>query len=426
MEYYILTVLWVAIENLFCFMLLSAFFPVKRSRAVMSLAYLFYCVLQTILVSISPAELHPFIAITALLLISLYLFDGKWIPKLIICVLGLLVLVIMDNVTVYGAMAVLGLSYEEFVFRRLLYSTVITAEKLFVLFLGWYLCRFRAIREFHIQSRWMLLALLFPLFSLVFLITLFLQSQNKADLSIGIVILSAGLALANIGVQFTIYYMEKATRKEQEDLLLRRQMDLQAENILALEKSYRAQRQNVHEFRHHLQTLQTLLEENQISKAQDYLNTLRETQAVRVFSVRSGHSILDVVLNEKYQAAQEKNISMQIQVNDLSALSLPTDALVVLLSNLLDNAIEAAEKCAGSKEIECKLLLEDSLYLSVGNTTQEVNIVNGQIATTKADKLDHGYGLMAVRKILDGWKAEYTFGYKDGWFQFAAEIPIPQ
>ena len=421
---YILTILWVAIENLFCFMLLSAFFPAKRSRAVMGLAYLFYCVSQTVLVSICPAELHPFIAITTLLLISLYLFGGKLIPKLIICVLGLLVLVIMDTVTVYGAMAALGLSYEEFVFRRLLYSTVITAEKLFILFLGWYLCRFRAIREFHIQSRWMLLALLFPLFSLVFLTTLFLQSKNEADLSIGIVILSAGLALANIGVQFTIYYMEKATRKEQEDLLLRRQMDLQAENILALEKSYRAQRQNVHEFRHHLQTLQTLLEENQISKAQEYLNTLRETQAVRVFSVRSGHSILDVVLNEKYQAAQEKNIAMQIQVNDLSALSLPTDALVVLLSNLLDNAIEAAEQCPDHREIQCTLQLQDSFYLSVRNSSHAVAIVDGQIATTKADKLDHGYGLMAVRKILDGWKAEYTFGYKDGWFQFAAEIPL--
>ena len=394
---YILTILWVAIENLFCLMLLSAFFPAKRSRAVMGLAYLFYCVLQIVLVSISPAELHPFIAITTLLLVSLYLFGGKWIPKLIICVLGLLVLVIMDTVTVYGAMAALGLSYEEFVFRRLLYSTVITAEKLFVLFLGWYLCRFRAIREFHIQSRWMLLALLFPLFSLVFLMTLFLQSQNEADLSIGIVILSAGLALANIGVQFTIYY---------------------------LEKSYRAQRQNVHEFRHHLQTLQTLLEENQISKAQEYLNTLRETQAVRVFSVRSGHSILDVVLNEKYQAAQEKNIAMQIQVNDLSALSLPTDALVVLLSNLLDNAIEAAEQCPDHREIQCTLQLQDSFYLSVRNSSHAVAIVDGQIATTKADKLDHGYGLMAVRKILDGWKAEYTFGYKDGWFQFAAEIPL--
>ena len=117
---------------------------------------------------------------------------------------------------------------------------------------------------------------------------------------------------------------------------------------------------------------------------------------------------------------------MQIQVNDLSAFPLPEDATVVLLSNLLDNAIEAAEKCAGTKEIACCLLLEDSLYLSVRNTSPKVAIYNGHIPTTKADKLNHGYGLATIRGILDQWNAEYTFNYAGGWFQFAAEVPRPQ
>jgi sensor histidine kinase regulating citrate/malate metabolism len=47
------------------------------------------------------------------------------------------------------------------------------------------------------------------------------------------------------------------------------------------------------------------------------------------------------VLNQKYQQAQEHDIDVQMQVNDLSSVSIYTDHLVVLLSNLLDNAIEA-------------------------------------------------------------------------------------
>ncbi len=425
MEYIILTVLWVAIENLFLFMLLSAFFPVKRSRAVMGLAYLFYCVLQTVLVSIYPDELHPFIAITTLLLISLYLFDGKWIPKLIICVLGLLVLAIMDTVTVYGATAVLGLSYEEFVSRRLLYSTVATAQKLFILFFGWYLCRFRTIREFHIQSRWMLLALLFPLFSLVFIITLFLQAQNEADLSIGAVLLSGGLAVANIGVQFAIYSLEEATRKDQEAALLRQQIALQGEEYRELENTYRAQRQAAHDFHQHLQTIRALAEGSASGALLDYLDEVQQMDTSRIFIANTGNPVIDAVLNKKNQIAQEKNITLRLQVNDLAAFPLPLDAMVVLLSNLLDNAIEAAEKCAGAKEIECNLLLENTLYISVGNTSQEVTIINGQVATTKADKLNHGYGLATIRGILNQWNAEYAFNYADGWFQFAAEVPIP-
>lgn len=38
-----------------------------------------------------------------------------------------------------------------------------------------------------------------------------------------------------------------------------------------------------------------------------------------------------------------KNISFQMQLDDLSQFPLPDDELVVVLANLLDNAIEACE-----------------------------------------------------------------------------------
>ena len=146
----------------------------------------------------------------------------------------------------------------------------------------------------------------------------------------------------------------------------------------------------------------------------------------RIFIANTGNPVIDAVLDKKNQIAQEKNVTLRLQVNDLAAFPLPLDAMVVLLSNLLDNAIEAAEKCAGAKEIECNLLLENTLYISVGNTSQEVSIINGQVATTKADNLNHGYGLATIRGILDQWNAEYAFNYSGGWFQFAAEVPIPE
>ncbi len=366
------------------------------------------------------------VGITILLLTSYYLFDGKFSTRLILCVNAGLFMAFMDMITVFGFSAALGLSPTEFVFRKLLYSAVITAEHLIILLLAFLLRQFSPSQGGRMRGRWLLLALIFPAFSLAFLWVLCYQALDQADLSIGTVVVSAGLTLANIGVQFAIFSLVKSTQKDREAALMWQQISLQSENITALEKSYRAQRQSVHEFRHHLQTLHTLLEEKQLSKALEYLDTLQQTQTVRVFSVNSKNSILDVVLNEKYQTAQQKGIAMQIQVNDLAAFPLPEDATVVLLSNLLDNAIEAAERCTGTKEIECNLILEDNIYLTVGNTSLEVSIFNGHIVTTKADKLNHGYGLATVRGILDQWNAKYTFKYTDGWFQFAAEVPRPQ
>lgn len=115
---------------------------------------------------------------------------------------------------------------------------------------------------------------------------------------------------------------------------------------------------------------------------------------------------------------------MRVQVNDLSSISYQTDELVVLLSNLLDNAIEACLRLDGHREILCSILKEDSVYISIRNTSNPVVIVNNEIPTSKSEVTEHGFGIPAVKYILEQQNAEYTFAYKDGWFQFVAEIPL--
>ena len=113
---------------------------------------------------------------------------------------------------------------------------------------------------------------------------------------------------------------------------------------------------------------------------------------------------------------------MEVKVNDLSSVSIPTDTLVVLLSNLLDNAIEACQRLEGRREIVCNILQEDALYISIRNTSLPVMIQKGKLPPSTKRSLEHGYGLSAVVYTLEQLQAEYTFTYQDGWFQFAAEI----
>ena len=73
--------------------------------------------------------------------------------------------------------------------------------------------------------------------------------------------------------------------------------------------------------------------------------------------------------------------------------------------------------------MECSMILQDSLFLSVRNTSPAVTVHGKYIPTTKEPKREHGYGLRAICRILDQNKAQYFFRYADGWFEFAAEIP---
>ena len=230
------------------------------------------------------------------------------------------------------------------------------------------------------------------------------------------------LAVLPVRLWKPMRFVRHSDEPDQDTLLLRQHMEMQQESMRALEQNYRQQRKNTHEFEHHLQVLRDLLDRGETERAREYLHRLKKNRAIHLMSVYSHHPVIDVILNQKYQVAQENEIKMQIRVNDLSSVDIPADYLVVVLTNLLDNAIEACRRIDGYREIRCSVLYDDGLYISIRNTSELVQVVDGKIPTSKQDSLSHGFGLMSVGYVLDKLGAEYTFGYEDGWFNFAAEI----
>lgn len=214
--------------------------------------------------------------------------------------------------------------------------------------------------------------------------------------------------------------------RELEELMQRQHMEMQAKSIDALEQNYRQQRRVTHEFEHHLQVLDNLLTNGAVTDAKDYIRQLRGSRSYRTISVNSRHSVIDVILNQKYQTAKESGIKMQLQVNDLSGVTVLTQSLVEILSNLLDNAIEACHRLDGYREIDCSVLYDENLYIAIRNTSHPVQIENGRIATSKGNDWNHGYGLGNVCYLVEKLGGEYTFDYEDGWFHFVAEIPEQQ
>ena len=178
-----------------------------------------------------------------------------------------------------------------------------------------------------------------------------------------------------------------------------------------------------HEFRNQLQTINDLLCGGKYEDVQNYLHQIQDAQVTRVLAVKTCHPIMDAILNQKYQLAVENKIDIQIQVNDLSRIGIPTNSLVVLFSNLLDNAIEACQRLPDHRAIRCSIIASDVLYISIRNTSQSVQISDGLIQTAKASKAEHGFGLLSIKRILEEQHAEYAFQYENGWFHFVAEIP---
>ena len=234
---------------------------------------------------------------------------------------------------------------------------------------------------------------------------------------------SAVLLFADVMTFVLIVWNEKDERLKGENLTLTARARTQAESIEALSASYAAQRKLTHDFNAHLATLSSYLDNGQIKDAQDYMATLQEQQTDRILIANTRNSTIDALLNQKAQVAKKNNIDIRFKVNDLSGIQVAPIDLVIIIGNLLDNAIEACVKLpVGEREIYAQLLLEDTLFLSFRNTSPPVEIVNSYIATTKKPPDLHGFGLQNVKTALGKYDSFYDMAYEDGYFSFTIEM----
>lgn len=422
----ILSATWIGLENSGFFFLCLAFFKAKRDKKAIlfsTIALIIFSLFVSYTVSIFSFRFA--LTITIYTLYARYITDGRILPIVFISVISLIVGSVLDAVVGYGYCILADLSMAELTSRETTYTVVVTTSKLLDVTILWMVYRLRGQKNFlGVQNKYFFLSLLFPATSYCALFIFFNALKYYEDASNGIILLSIVLALANVGVLYLINLIEKESKKETELVLLKQQIDMQSQSYKALELNYRTQRKVTHEFERHLQTLRNLMDQKENAAAYEYIQQLQRNRSLRIVSINSKHPVIDAILNQKHQLALESNINIQIEVNNLSKVNIQTDKLVVLLSNLLDNAIEACQRKDEHKEIHCKLILEDSLYIAVRNTSRPVQILDGMIVTSKGSVDEHGYGVPAVCFVLGELQAEYTFDYSDGWFRFVAEIPI--
>ncbi len=422
----LLTGLWTAMEIIATGFFWKAFFRprVSRRRYILAMAFMWFFFMAYF--STEPSKkCQIVVTLTVFSAVSLLVNQGKLYVHIMIALLCYCMGVAVTNVFCYGVSALLGISMDSLIWRKTLFTIVVTIGKLTAIFLAWYIGRLWKERKLPaLRGKWLLFTMMFLAVSLSMLWIMSIKFQNVMGISAEVAVFSIVLFFVNIVFFYLADSLARSTEKLKETALLNQQLEIQTEQILALEKSYQTQRKNTHDFRNQLQTILELISMGKPQEAEHYAQTLLGQQTVRIFAVNCGHPVIDAVLNHKYQCAREQGVDMQLQVNDLSKVSLPTDMLVVLFSNLLDNAIEGCCRVEGARMIFCKLIAEDTFFLSVRNTSLPVTIHNGRIPTSKANKEDHGYGLGRIQYILDKLGGEYTFNYKDGWFTYAAEIPL--
>ena len=142
-------------------------------------------------------------------------------------------------------------------------------------------------------------------------------------------------------------------------------------------------------------------------------------------AVNTNHPVVDAVLNQKFHAAREQGVSMIFKVGDMSGIRLDVEEIVIMLSNLLDNAIRECAKIArrGRKAVIYVKLVQESgkLIFSVRNPVTEQEEGKDRIAPD-FDGGMHGVGLMNVKAVADKYGGDFAVSCDSEKFQVAVML----
>ena len=228
---------------------------------------------------------------------------------------------------------------------------------------------------------------------------------------------------------FLANYLERQQIDVHNSVILRASVKSELENVHTWQEAYSQQRKITHEFNNQLAVIKGMLENGGgTENVLDYIKEIQNLPDASKRLVSTRRSVADVVINQKLALAGSKSIDFRVQLDDLSSVKLPDYALVVVLTNVIDNAIEAAEKVSdGTKrKISLKVkVMDDVTFLNIENYTETpVVIKNNRVVTSKGDRLKHGYGLLNVSSIVEQYGGFYTLRYDSGKRLFAVSIQI--
>lgn len=202
------------------------------------------------------------------------------------------------------------------------------------------------------------------------------------------------------------------------------QAELEQQRAEALLESYTAQRHLTHEFTNHMNAIDVLLEQEDPSAAREYIASISKIVAAGTTVLNTHNPLLDSLLSKQYESAAQQGVRIFFDMCDLQDLPFAGTDLVIVVSNVLDNAVRAAAKADPPEVYIRARKTEDEYIVSVRNRVeQDVELLDGQLPRSTKKEPGHGMGLSNVQETLEKYQGELTLTCRDRWFRFTCVLP---
>ena len=198
--------------------------------------------------------------------------------------------------------------------------------------------------------------------------------------------------------------------------VLEKQVDTQIRYYKKIGKLSRDLRNFRHDYKNHLLCIQGLIDNNKYDDVKKYISEITKQNSGSLKEFYSGNTIADSILNDKSEQADKIDIKIDYHGTIYENIS-PAD-LCTILSNALDNAIEACEKITDKTQkkiisVNCNYV-KNIQFIKISNPVlEDVKISNNFIETSKSDKNIHGIGLYNIKNTVAKHNGQFEISCKD-------------
>lgn len=285
---------------------------------------------------------------------------------------------------------------------------------------------FSKLRLLKQKSVWLLFIVTTVSYVVMSILTNLILSDSVATLQVSVIL---SLFFIVLTIAITIISISISSKYQAE----KREAELMGVTNAMMEKNYEDLkhtqdiiREQVHDFKNHIRTLDGMLDDN--SQAKEYITELLEASYKQANYCHSGNDIIDAIINCKIMDANDNNIKFEHKVvlDDKLTIS-PTD-ICAILANQIDNAIEACLKIENeeSRFVKVEIYQKQSfVFFKVTNSANE-NLFekSKELKTTKADAMLHGLGIKSITEAATKHNGTLKNDFADGNFISTVMVSI--
>lgn len=260
-----------------------------------------------------------------------------------------------------------------------------------------------------------------PLFSMLILISMVFYDISYFSIIIAIVLLFFNIFLFS-NLQTNGLYNKKLL----DIIALEEHSKAQLRAFDDIENMYEDQRHQIHEFKNQINFINGLVNKNDMDTLRNYVDEIKSNIDFESNSIETGNSVINILINQAIKKASHKNISIMPDIVITDKINIEDNDLVIILSNLLNNAYEHCETLTHSNKLITFKLENTSnhlLIVCVNPIESQIVVEDNLITTTKGDILKHGYGLKNILKTVQKYNGDVSITTDENKFKYVILIP---